>query len=134
MVIAHDLSILSALGNSCKKCKGSKITKQKTKLELFIEPGSLDGERIVLTGEGDELVSCSTSSVMAFRDRVLNNTLPMSSYTAEYPTGRCDITTASTLASRIPHRTIWVPRPLLYRKHHIIRESVGIPAHTILSP
>jgi DnaJ family protein A protein 2 len=42
---------------SCKKCKGSKITKQKTKLKLDIEPGSIDGDRIVLTGEGDAVVS-----------------------------------------------------------------------------
>ncbi|KAJ9105459.1 hypothetical protein QFC21_001830 [Naganishia friedmannii] len=48
----------------CKKCKGSKITKQKTKLELFIEPGSLNGERIVLTGEGDELPNTPPGDVI----------------------------------------------------------------------
>ncbi|KAJ9112367.1 hypothetical protein QFC19_000787 [Naganishia cerealis] len=60
----------------CKKCKGTKITKQKTKLELFIEPGSINGERIVLSGEGDELVS---DTVLPFK-RIFINANSLTAY------------------------------------------------------
>ncbi|WWC61673.1 uncharacterized protein I303_104258 [Kwoniella dejecticola CBS 10117] len=38
----------------CKKCKGSKVTKEKKRIEFMIDPGTEDGERIALRGEGDE--------------------------------------------------------------------------------
>nr|XP_019010770.1 chaperone regulator [Kwoniella pini CBS 10737]OCF49551.1 chaperone regulator [Kwoniella pini CBS 10737] len=38
----------------CKKCKGLKVTKEKKRIEFMIEPGTEDGERIALRGEGDE--------------------------------------------------------------------------------
>lgn len=42
----------------CKKCKGKKTVTQKKKLELRIERGMLDGQKIELAGENDEEVSC----------------------------------------------------------------------------
>ncbi|WVO16381.1 hypothetical protein L204_104056 [Cryptococcus depauperatus] len=38
----------------CKKCKGNKVQKEKKRIEFMIEPGTEDGERIALRGEGDE--------------------------------------------------------------------------------
>lgn len=41
----------------CKKCKGKKVTKEKKRIEFHIDPGTEDGERIALKGEGDAAVS-----------------------------------------------------------------------------
>jgi len=38
----------------CKKCKGARVVQQKKMLELYIPPGSREGERIVLKGEADQ--------------------------------------------------------------------------------
>ncbi|KAJ2922882.1 hypothetical protein H1R20_g14248, partial [Candolleomyces eurysporus] len=38
----------------CKKCKGAKVVKEKTRQEIRIEKGVPDRHRIVLTGAGDE--------------------------------------------------------------------------------
>ncbi|CEP15048.1 hypothetical protein [Parasitella parasitica] len=38
----------------CKKCKGKKVTVQKKYLEVFIEKGMQDGQKIVMKGEGDQ--------------------------------------------------------------------------------
>ena len=40
----------------CKKCKGEKVVKAKTRQEIFIEKGMSDGQRIVLAGAGDQEV------------------------------------------------------------------------------
>lgn len=40
----------------CKKCKGDKVVKDKKRVEFQIEPGTENGERIALKGEGDEAV------------------------------------------------------------------------------
>jgi len=39
----------------CKKCKGKRTVKEKKALELYIPRGSMQGERIVLEGEADQL-------------------------------------------------------------------------------
>jgi hypothetical protein len=33
------------------------VNKAKAKIELVIKPGTIDGDRVVLVGEGDEVVS-----------------------------------------------------------------------------
>jgi len=38
----------------CKKCKGTRTVQQKKMLELYIPPGTREGERIVLKGEADQ--------------------------------------------------------------------------------
>ncbi|KAI6122172.1 hypothetical protein EDD16DRAFT_1894626 [Pisolithus croceorrhizus] len=38
----------------CKRCKGERTVKGKTRQEIFIEKGMPDGYRIVLTGAGDQ--------------------------------------------------------------------------------
>ncbi|KAF8199639.1 hypothetical protein BJ912DRAFT_949789 [Pholiota molesta] len=38
----------------CKKCKGEKTVKEKTRQEIFIEKGMTDRQRIVLAGAGDQ--------------------------------------------------------------------------------
>ncbi|KAG5651746.1 hypothetical protein H0H81_007599 [Sphagnurus paluster] len=38
----------------CKKCKGEKVVTEKKRQEIFIEKGMTNGQRIVLTGAGDE--------------------------------------------------------------------------------
>ena len=39
----------------CKKCKGKRTVKEKKSLELYIPRGSMQGERIVLEGEADQV-------------------------------------------------------------------------------
>lgn len=39
----------------CKKCKGKRTVKETKALELYIPRGSMQGERIVLPGEADQL-------------------------------------------------------------------------------
>jgi DnaJ family protein A protein 2 len=38
----------------CKKCKGAKVVKEKSRQEIFIQKGMADRQRIVLTGAGDQ--------------------------------------------------------------------------------
>lgn len=38
----------------CKKCKGARVVQQKKMLELYIPPGSREGDKIVLAGEADQ--------------------------------------------------------------------------------
>lgn len=38
----------------CKKCKGTRTTEQKKVLELYIPPGSREGDKIILQGEADQ--------------------------------------------------------------------------------
>ena len=40
----------------CKKCKGEKTVKEKTRQEIFVEKGMTDRQRIVLAGAGDQQV------------------------------------------------------------------------------
>lgn len=39
----------------CKKCKGKRTTKETKALEIYIPRGAMQGERIVLEGEADQL-------------------------------------------------------------------------------
>jgi DnaJ family protein A protein 2 len=39
----------------CKKCKGARTTSQRKILELYIPPGSRQGDKIVLPGEADQV-------------------------------------------------------------------------------
>ncbi len=43
----------------CKRCKGKKLVDEKKVMELFIEKGMRDGEKIVLKGQADEVVTRS---------------------------------------------------------------------------
>lgn len=40
--------------DKCKKCKGVRTTQQKSMLELYVQPGSREGDKIVLAGEADQ--------------------------------------------------------------------------------
>lgn len=39
----------------CKKCKGKRVTSEKKVLEIYIPRGAMQGERIVLEGEADQV-------------------------------------------------------------------------------
>ncbi|KAJ5257055.1 hypothetical protein N7478_013159 [Penicillium angulare] len=41
--------------DKCKKCKGKKTVEQKKMLEIYIPPGAVEGEKIVLEGEADQV-------------------------------------------------------------------------------
>ena len=41
----------------CPQCKGSKVTQEKKVLEVHVEKGMQNGQRIVFKGEADEAVS-----------------------------------------------------------------------------
>lgn len=57
--------LLYFLTSRCKKCKGEKTTKAKSQLNVRIEKGMRDGERIVFEGEGDHEVS-TTEAFQSF--------------------------------------------------------------------
>ncbi|KAJ2453166.1 DnaJ-like protein xdj1 [Coemansia sp. RSA 2336] len=38
----------------CKRCKGECVTDEKDSVEISIEPGMVDGQKIVLSGKGDQ--------------------------------------------------------------------------------
>lgn len=40
----------------CKKCKGAKVVNEKKVMEIFIEKGMRNGEKIPMKGEADQLV------------------------------------------------------------------------------
>ncbi|KAL9038705.1 MAG: hypothetical protein Q9214_005173, partial [Letrouitia sp. 1 TL-2023] len=40
--------------DKCRKCKGERVTEEKKALEIFIPPGSNQGDKIVLEGEADQ--------------------------------------------------------------------------------
>lgn len=42
--------------NRCKKCKGAKINREKSRIEFYVERGAHPGSKIVLPGQGDESV------------------------------------------------------------------------------
>lgn len=39
----------------CKRCKGNRTVKEKKLLELYIAPGSRQGDKIILSGEADQI-------------------------------------------------------------------------------
>lgn len=42
----------------CKKCKGEKVVKGKAKLDVTIEPGMRDGQRLIFKGQSDCVPGC----------------------------------------------------------------------------
>lgn len=42
----------------CKRCKGKKVTVEKKYLDVYIEKGMVDGQKICMKGEGDQEVRC----------------------------------------------------------------------------
>jgi DnaJ family protein A protein 2 len=48
--------------DKCKKCKGKKVVAEKKVLDVFIEKGMADGQKIVMKGEGDQEVSANSIS------------------------------------------------------------------------
>ena len=41
----------------CKECKGKKVTNETKILEVHVDKGMKDGQKITFRGEGDQLVS-----------------------------------------------------------------------------
>ncbi|KAG9015228.1 hypothetical protein FRB94_004347 [Tulasnella sp. JGI-2019a] len=48
----------------CKKCKGDKTVKEKKQVEIFIEKGMADKQKIVLHGEGDQEPGVETGDLI----------------------------------------------------------------------
>mmetsp|Transcript_5031 Transcript_5031/g.8770 ORF Transcript_5031/g.8770 Transcript_5031/m.8770 type:complete len:413 (-) Transcript_5031:1840-3078(-) len=48
----------------CGTCKGAKVVKQRKVLEVFIDPGMQDGQKIVFSGEADEEPGCEPGDVI----------------------------------------------------------------------
>ena len=55
-MLIQTCDFLPHLYSRCKKCKGKKTVKEKTRQEIFVERGMSDRQRIVLSGAGDEEV------------------------------------------------------------------------------
>ncbi|PKY41156.1 putative molecular chaperone [Rhizophagus irregularis] len=51
-------------GNKCKKCKGAKTLEEKKKLDIFIEKGMQNNQRIVMQGEADQEPGVETGDVI----------------------------------------------------------------------
>ncbi|KAK9319324.1 hypothetical protein V1517DRAFT_332928 [Lipomyces orientalis] len=50
--------------DKCKKCKGQRIIEQSKILEIYIAPGSKDGDKIVLEGEADQEPGKQTGNII----------------------------------------------------------------------
>ncbi|KAL0954649.1 hypothetical protein HGRIS_003601 [Hohenbuehelia grisea] len=50
--------------DQCKKCKGEKTVKEKTRQEFFVDKGMADRQRIVLAGAGDQEPGMPASDVV----------------------------------------------------------------------
>uniref|UniRef100_A0A7S1TPG6 Uncharacterized protein n=1 Tax=Erythrolobus australicus TaxID=1077150 RepID=A0A7S1TPG6_9RHOD len=48
----------------CGTCKGQKVVKERKVLEVFIDPGMQDGQRITFAGEADEEPNCLAGDVI----------------------------------------------------------------------
>jgi DnaJ family protein A protein 2 len=48
----------------CKKCKGKRTVKETKALELYIPRGSMQGERIVLEGEADQIADMTPGDLI----------------------------------------------------------------------
>lgn len=60
---SFDVIYISYTQNRCRKCQGSKTTKAKKKISFDIKKGMVNGHKIRLQGEGDEVVSCCLMTV-----------------------------------------------------------------------
>jgi DnaJ homolog subfamily A member 2 len=52
--------------DKCKKCKGKKTTEEKKQLELYIPPGSKEGDQIRLEGEADQVPGTESTGDIVF--------------------------------------------------------------------
>jgi DnaJ homolog subfamily A member 2 len=52
--------------DKCKKCKGKKTTEEKKQLELYIPPGSKEGDQIRLEGEADQVPGAEATGDIVF--------------------------------------------------------------------
>jgi len=43
----------------CKKCRGKKVTQESKDIEIHVDPGMKDGQKITLHGQGDQMVSAA---------------------------------------------------------------------------
>ncbi|KAG0378243.1 hypothetical protein BGX24_004427 [Mortierella sp. AD032] len=50
--------------DKCKKCKGNKVVNEKKVMEIFIEKGMRNGEKIPMKGEADQLPGVETGDVV----------------------------------------------------------------------
>lgn len=41
----------------CKTCHGKKVTQESKDIEIRVDPGMKDGQKITLHGQGDQMVS-----------------------------------------------------------------------------
>jgi DnaJ-class molecular chaperone len=53
------ITIYSPCVYRCKKCKGTKTVKEKTRQEIHVERGMTNNQRIILAGAGDQQVGGS---------------------------------------------------------------------------
>lgn len=53
----------------CKKCKGKKVTVEKKYIDVFIEKGMSDGQKIVQKGEGDQEPGIEPGDVILVLDQ-----------------------------------------------------------------
>lgn len=45
----------------CKACKGKKVQNETKILEVHVDKGMKDGQKILFRGEGDQQVFCTTN-------------------------------------------------------------------------
>ncbi|KAK9465639.1 hypothetical protein V1512DRAFT_265513 [Lipomyces arxii] len=50
--------------DKCKKCKGERVSTQSKILEIYVPPGSQEGDRIVLEGQADEEPGKETGNIV----------------------------------------------------------------------
>ena len=96
----------------CKKCKGKRVVKEKKRVDFQIEPGTEDGERIALRGEGDELVR------LLFLRLGENLT---TEETARGASGRRDLPYPTQVSVQVPPSSHSPRRPMCRRHNTTVR-------------
>jgi DnaJ-class molecular chaperone len=62
--------------DKCKDCKGRKVTQDKKVLEVHIDKGMADGQKIVFSGEGDQIPGVTPGDVVIVLDERPHGTQP----------------------------------------------------------
>ena len=52
----------------CKDCKGRKVVQDKKVLEVHVDKGMVDGQKIVFSGEGDQIPGVTPGDVVIVLD------------------------------------------------------------------
>jgi len=50
----------------CKTCHGKKVTQESKNIEIIVDPGMRDGQKITLHGQGDQMVRATVDHFISY--------------------------------------------------------------------